>query len=61
MTKKLVAKVGTNIGDRRFEEGDTIPAKLLTDRQRWQQIKDGYMEEIDTAAPKPPEPEEKEE
>lgn len=50
--KRLVAVVGTNIGDRRYEPGDTIPANVGTDKQRKYLINEAFAAQEDTNLPK---------
>lgn len=39
---RLVATVGTNIGDLRIEAGEDIPDGTLTERQERRFVEDGY-------------------
>jgi len=58
--KPLVALVGTNIGDERFEPGDTIPNRVLSEAQRTYLLVEGHAEEEGTEhdTPGPDEPKE---
>lgn len=49
MTTKLVAAVGMNVGEKRFEPGETVSADL-TERQRRFLIEEGYALETENRA-----------
>lgn len=51
---RLVALVGVNVGEKRFEAGETITAELTQRQHRWL-VQDGYAEEVEAGQRLPPE------